>query len=104
MSERSSPFIKTTFLVPGPLHLFFAIQNIGKSAAINAEITFWLEPSDFKRTVIFPLIMPKQTIRFFLPDPNMQEFAKKYNFMKTEGRCQSINGKEIVFSDCIDIK
>lgn len=100
----SHPFIKTTFVVPGPLYLFFAIQNVGREAAINAEITFWIEPSDFKRTVVFPLITPKQTIRFILPNPNMKEFANKYDFIKTEGRCQTINGEEMKISDSIDIK
>jgi hypothetical protein len=103
-TTSSKAFLKTTLEAPGPLYLFFVIQNVGRSAAIDAEITFLLEPSEFKRTVLFPIIAPNQKIRFSLPDPNMKEMVKKYNFLKTTGQYKEINGEKSSLNDCIDIK
>lgn len=102
--SNSKPFIKTTLEAPGPLYLFFVIQNVGKSAALDVEVTFFLEPSEFKKTVVFPIIAPNQKIRFTLPDPNMKEMVKKYNFLKTTGQYKNISGDGLSLDDCIDIK
>lgn len=102
--SRHSPFIKATFEPRGPLYVMLLIQNIGNVAAIDVQLEYWLEPGDFKSKVLFPLLMPRQKIRFILPDGNMKVLAENFKTLKLSGECMNAFGEKTQINDIINVK
>lgn len=106
MVERNSedPFIKSSFELRGPLFVVLVIQNIGKTGAIDVSVEISLDPSDFKRTLLFPLLIPGQKVRLILPESNIKVLAEKFTTLKLDGECMNISGKNITIDDKINVK
>lgn len=98
------PFIKASFELRGPLFVVLVIQNIGKNAAIDVQLEFSLEPGNFKRNVVFPLLMPSQRVRFLLPEGNIKVITEKFTTLKLKGECKNIAGRKIPIDDRISVK
>ena len=99
------PFIKATFEPRGPMHVVLLVQNIGNAPAIDVHLEVWLEPSDFKRKVLFPLLMPNQKIRFLLPEGgNLKTLAEKYTTLRIKSEYRDIFGEKKSVNDIINVK
>lgn len=79
------------------------IQNIGNGAAVDVRLRIKLEPDD-EKNVLFPLMMPRQKIRFLLPDGNIRTLADKSAILKLSGECRNVLGKKFQVDDTIDVK
>lgn len=102
--EPEDPFIKSSFELRGPLFVVLVIQNVGKTGAINVRLEISLDPSDFKKTLLLPLLMPGQKVRLMLPESNIKVLAEKFTRLKLDGEYKNISGKNITIDDTIDVK
>jgi hypothetical protein len=98
------PIIKSTFEPRGPLFVVLLVQNIGDAAAVDVCLEFQFEPSDSKRRVLLPLLMPRQKIRLIPPEGNMKTLAEKFTTLKLGGECRDVYGEKYQIDDKIDIK
>lgn len=102
--DAFDPFIKASFEIRGPLFVVLLIQNVGKMGAIDVQLEFSLEPGNFKKTVLLPLLMPGQKARFLLPDGNIKVLADKFTILKLKGECKTVSGRKIPIDDTISVK
>lgn len=103
-TAENTPFIKASFEARAPLFVILIIQNVSNAVAMDVKLKFWLEPGNFKKTVLFPLLMPHQKVRFFLPEGNMKVLMQNFNVLKLKGECKTLSGKKILIDDVINIK
>jgi hypothetical protein len=101
---KDTPFIKASFEARAPLYVILLIQNVSEVAAIDVKLKFRLEPGDIEKTVLFPLLMPHQKVRFLLPEGNMTVLVKKFKLLKLKGECKGVSGRRILIDDTINIK
>jgi hypothetical protein len=101
---RQMPFIKATFEARGPLYVMLLIQNIGNMAAVDVRLEIQLMPGDYKKKVLFPLLAPRQKIRFLLPDGNIKVLADTFEFLKLGGECKNLLGEKFQVADTINVK
>lgn len=98
------PFIKATFEIRGPLFVVLVVQNVSKMGAVDVKLEISLVPGDFKKSVLFPLMMPRQKVRFILPDGNIKVLAEKFTTLTLKGECRDVSGKNITKDDAIDLR
>lgn len=101
---RCNPFIKASFEIRGPLFIVFIIQNAGTTGAVDLKAEISTEPSDYKTTILFPLLMPNQIIRILLPETNLKVLAEKYAVIKVDGECKNIWEEIVPIHDKIQAK
>jgi len=101
---ENSPFVKASFEARGPLFVILSIQNVGETPAIDVHLEFSLEPGNFKKTVLFPVLVPQQKVRFLLPEGNMKVLAEKFTILRLRGECKNISGKRIPIDDTVNVK
>lgn len=99
-----SPVIKASLSTVGPVYVELMLQNVGKTAAIDISLEFWVEPSEYRKRFHTPLLMPEQKVFFLLPEGNMKTLVQKYDYLKVKGKCKSIFGTVFGIDSVIDIK
>lgn len=98
------PHVKATLKPLGPLFVELALENVGKGAAIDVEVTFSVKPGEFEKNWRHPILSPGDSERFFLPEGNLKKLAKKYDKVIVTGICKDVFGEKHTIDEQIDIK
>jgi len=100
-----TPVIKPSLETLGPVYVVFVVQNVSNTAAIDIELSFWLEPvTDFRREVRYPLLVPWQKIKFFFPEGEMKTLAEKFTTLRLDCKFKNAFGHKFVSKDTIELR
>jgi len=99
------PHIKPGLKYPGGFIVHFLLQNVGKGAAINVDLTFGFHPSEnsFKHWV-YPLLAPDESHTFIITPSNFNELVQRYDFLVVRGTCEDVFGQKHKVDEKINLK
>jgi len=99
------PHVKAGLKYPAPMAVYLRIENVGKGAAVNVNVTYGLQPSSepFKRWV-YPLFSPEESYSFLLQPSDFNKLIKQYDFLVVRGTCEDVFGQKHEINEKIDLK